>query len=871
MLLKEINNQWQTSNIRIGASIDSQLGLELDSIVVVATNITENSNFNINKYDTVLFTDLDDKTYCMMVAKYQKKYISYNPIVFEYEIHLMSLTKRFENIPMPCRAITNIGQNRTVEFFIKQGLDYYEKDYSWNGLTKIFENYDLSVQSTEMPIELTTMICPEMQFNKPTLRQYLDSLYQLAGCISVLKFKQVGGGGGYFYLSYLDLNERKSAIDLTYVNDMTETNPAEDYASEVETQLDKVISKDEKIEYQVLKSEDGFVHTGNAVILTDSPIYDIKKVYPFNFNIKITVSAHVQNDLIAPTIDRWDDLTLWFNNETLKLDSASGQTIISESYDISKFIVIDQVYQSLETATTKFGSGQYYQEGLYTNNTLSYKRGDNKIDGLFDYQKKTWLLDNNDIERIKTVIYQSVIRGLIQDLVGHYYTLHFTPSGLPAGDYIVSFTEERLKQNSHLLSTDIDYKSIYFRVHYLDFEANKMRLEREKDRTHNVIATTNQSDSNINMSSFIARQKEVINQSGNPILEFSALVPMKYNSTIHYEVGQTFDIDWVLVALEKACFIDSVFYKGVFTKNYVCENLFTQIERDKRYFTIANNDVVVRHELRVVDYGVDVETTLTKYDLDSEDALICLPMTWAKITSKIDENTSLKAVLVPDLVNENNIIAYTVAPLDNVSVGVARTGNTLEYNSSQVPTLEYVKYADDNGECENITIGLYNNIPNYKTFADNYPKATAINNIDSQTPNFEFDLENDPDMTGIPFFKDNREHLKVTHQHRYMSLNSNVIIGPAFAKLLTNSNIGQILTNEIVTNRTKTDGYNVYTNASSVVFYDGDKFYLKLQKGGSSTGKNLIVFCDEGLILGVNDFDTLTEDTNGIAYITLYK
>ena len=67
---------------------------------------------------------------------------------------------------------------------------------------------------------------------------------------------------------------------------------------------------------------------------------------------------------------------------------------------------------------------------------------------------------------------------------------------------------------------------------------------------------------------------------------------------------------------------------------------------------------------------------------------------------------------------------------------------------------------------------------------------------------------------------------------------------------------------------TDTKNYSAFSNASQLVRFDGNSFYLKLTPGNLSiTGKNLLVWCDEGLILGVNNFDTLA--INNVLYLTL--
>lgn len=883
MYLDEINGKYSVSSIRLGAPVDTQLGSELDSIAIVLTQVDE---IDIHQNDIVEYEDFDGTKYQMIVAKFQKKYVSFNPVKYDYEVYLMSLTKKFEYIPMPSRTTTNIGQNRTVEFFIKQGLDYWEDDYEDPDSGALYPHLDIS--QTEMPTKLTTMVCPELKFEKPTLREYLDALYQLAGCICVLKYKKVtivvdaihdiSYSLPVYYLSYLDLNERKSAINTNYIDEMYENESADGYASDLETQIDSFISANVKTEYQVLKSNDGYVDTNNACLILDNPIYDLKSVLPRDYELTFSMIINQYGyprstptgtpDTSKPYVDRNYTMNFWYKNGTLKYGGSSG-TVIKQNFDIDiiKYIVLEDIYNALDTAANGvFDSNQQYEATLYKNDALCWKRGGNSIEAFFKFQSKSWIFGTNDVTHIQSIIFQALMKKLFTTLNEHYTIYIDSSSGVAMGYYNMKFTQSGI-QNGTYLSCDADEKKLSFKVKYIPTISSKNRTEKDSNKPHHII-NTNNSDGNIDISSFLARTKEILDQSGNPSLEFNAIVPNGAEVEgvpVKYEIGQIYN-DYVLIALEKVCFLDYIYYKGVMTKNYVCENMFTQIEKDKRYYSLtSSSESVIRHEYRKTKLLLSLSNEREEYELNSIEGIIAKKVEWIKITSEITNNDAdnLECIKIPNLTNEDNMISYTIEPLDNAVVGIAIDGTI---DGTSIPAIQYVKYVDDNGETTNIRLDFFNSIPNETTFAKYYPRTDAIPNINTQTEMFSIELEKD---NGVPFLKDNRENLRVTFQANFESTEPDLIIGPYFSKLLTKDAfyIYQVLTNDVMTRKTNTNNYTKYSKQA--IFYDGDYFYICLSPYYLTSGSNLAVFCDEGLVLGINNFSQ--HATGGNTYLIISR
>ena len=794
MLFREINDKYSTDKIRLGYSSTYVLGDELDSASVFLTNI---DNIEINPYDMIELTDLKGNKSYYLVASYVKEFATFNePYKYNYQVNLMSLTKKLETILLPNLAITNIGQNRVVRYYIKKYANFYFKE----------------LNDFEIPEKLENMTCPEFTFNQSTLREVLDALYSLAGCLVKLDYRD-----NKYILTYQDLNERKSEMNRKYIATMASSATADNYVSSLESDLDNFISKDSLIEEQILKTEEYAFDSRNAKILLTHKIYDILNAKIKKVLVDLRVHAKGYKDGYGVgTLTEFKDV-----NYIENLGTASDGVEIKD-IDITDHIVNERVFNSLKTLK----SGKYnpitMHNTLYKNNTLFFKRGDNKIDNFTFYQTGNldWLLSQDDtafnqlirhyVNENKTAIFDSLkFNGIFKGQKAYWIFEPVIDAYNPSLDSVVKVIDS--------------WKNAVLEIEYIPFTSAKINYEKNKS-VHNVEMFNNQSDSLVDIESFSKQSYEKVRQLGNDALEFSARNP---GNDIIYELGMTFD-DYILAKLEITRFLNQTYYKGLLYKNFSNRNIQTILNRQKRYTSLQDmSESVVRHEntktYLKVDFDYSVYPTMEYFQLPK----------YATFTSDLglayEEATG---ALIPTFVKSGNSITYTIEFYDNNAYGIKRSE---DIEKTQIESIEYLKYVNDLGELYDIKISFYDNHIESQDFVKDFPLLT--DNTKGNTLLFA--------TKNINILKDAREHLKISHEIIFKS--DTLIIGNAFASVIGNSDL-----------KVKKVDFKVDEYTDTSIYKNNYDFTYTLNGGtrfNAEVGKNYILFNDNGLVLGINNFN----------------
>lgn len=293
MRFKEVLGTYDVTNVRVGHVVTNNISSELDSLTVILTNI---SKINIQSYDIVEFTDENDDVTYWLVGNIDKTFMTYTePYLYEYVIDLISPTKLLE-IPIPSHSITNVPySNRGIKRFVEDAIKMYFKIDGLNGRYKnyisveaVFYDYGKStiVDNTTIQkfIDYNDGHAPECTFEKPTLREYLDYLFGFVGYISRV---QIIPYNDYSYKAIvypMNLNPEGNEINSDYIVEIKEQMQAENYITQIENNMDEVISPTPVTEYLKIKCEEPVMNEKNACLLTQYKMYDVK-------NFKVIINS----------------------------------------------------------------------------------------------------------------------------------------------------------------------------------------------------------------------------------------------------------------------------------------------------------------------------------------------------------------------------------------------------------------------------------------------------------------------------------------------------------------------------------------------------------------------------------------------------
>jgi len=276
----------------------------------------------------------------MCVSHYQSTVSKYSqPEIYNYEIEIVSPTIKLQRIVLPNRLITQplVGQKNTVKNQFRKYIDTY-----WYG--DFFPEHAFRKKfllSTKLNQLLNdTRVCPEFQWNRPTLFEVLNDLLSVYNCVVTMDDQNT--------ISYIRLDEKNDPVDDTKLNDIVIRRSANDYTTDIETELKNAVSNyvNAVSPWITPRSMSGAIVTDEDLnLILGKPIYGIQKV------------------MVAFT-------------------SSSGTPY---SFDITEYVVGKPLYD-LAGASNATG----VVTGNLKRNRLYYTQGADAIQGL-DFNERAWL------------------------------------------------------------------------------------------------------------------------------------------------------------------------------------------------------------------------------------------------------------------------------------------------------------------------------------------------------------------------------------------------------------------------------------------------------------------------------------------------
>ena len=306
-----------------GIIINEKLSEKLDSGFMTIVNSPE---ISIEPMDRVVITSGSYQKN-MLVSEKKRRTKKYKTL-FNYDVPLISPTIQLQRIVLPNRSVTQplSGLPITIEEVIIDYVDLYT---------------DFTVSTALLSIT-SGVICPEFQWNRPTLFEVLnDLLREVDAVVTMTSFTEI---------SYLLLSEDGNAIDDDWT-DVIETQNIAEYANKIECEVENAIvgyKNSTVTEYIAIKTDNEAIATvENGNIALQNNVYK-----PFKVLARLSIPSY-------------------------SLDVYQA--------DLTGYIVNIDVYNLLEP-----DNSPGWITGSKKRNRFYYEEGSNIIGGL-TYQEDLWI------------------------------------------------------------------------------------------------------------------------------------------------------------------------------------------------------------------------------------------------------------------------------------------------------------------------------------------------------------------------------------------------------------------------------------------------------------------------------------------------
>lgn len=438
-------------------------------------------------------------------------------------------------------------------------------------------------------------------------------------------------------------------------------------------------------------------------------VVDAKNIIPTSTNVMTAPFLSFRsNDKAYLTTE---DLELYVNGNIETIDNLTMHLELSFKYKDSNVSNKENVAININ---------QYLMEETYYNQLLPeerlgklyYTRGGNVIKG-FSYTNKILGIVDSEMS-IQNIINKSV-------------------------DYLNSSSTD--KEYSAYAK---EVRDVKFTIWYKNIGNTRIKVYRDDTKKYDFSLVDNQTSQFINAVAFMQTEREKVNRLGNDI------------RTITYVYKNLYDIpnlndyidDYYLASKEVAHFKDYYIFKGIFSKNYIQQNLYYGLKSRTRFtnFEMANNSVL-RNENIVKNIYFTTENTkpsatsekrlcnyiarnYASYDTSNYWDESSKGIKQIVATSTFADKTKKSYYLQPSIYSLDKGVVVSLRYYDNINVGMSiDTQNVVlgvKYNQ------EYVSYVDENGELTSVKFDFYSKYGSkYESLSpqSNYDETNAYPNI----------------------------------------------------------------------------------------------------------------------------------------------
>lgn len=786
---KNANTTDRTFYADEGSTLTENYNETLDSAVIRLSHLP--ASLNIEPFDKVVLHDevtykpnillpaiprLSDRYMC--VDTYTETMESLDPVLYSYEIHLFSETKELEGVVLPNLSITQLpdGTSRSVWYYLHQFLDVLYCPYRYTeavgGVNGIENKYYFA---NRVQTKFSSIDCPEMQWNNPTLREVLNDLMMVGDCIVVMKNNVI---------DYIDLTEKKNAINTNKVNYIQKSQSSEDYVSELkmemlnvmQTSLPNVKSTVDRVEYLTFKADDGgyVVTEENMCLFTQYPILKIKHLY-------MTWQVYDENSEYF-TMYKCDLRNLAFKN-------GNYENFVYEYTQYSALPVRRWNQASLSEVTQ--------------NVAVYYKMGSNIISGFNTLSKKIWTMTDKEttLTRFKNAI-PDVALNLLSDRISSN-----------------DMEGKENEQNS--------WFSTFFTIEYETTADAVFGAGKSDAPTHNRTVVDNQTNSFVDAYNQGFMEYQKANRLGNHQLFINARYTDNWSSLI--KIGDYYN-DSIIFQTQYQIYKEHIEVNATATKDYILKDYFTGVKARIRSWKIADeSQSFTRHELQKYylefsktqkSVNTEITNTVAYYFLSSLYSDYLRPLKYCFINGEDTAGYNYPAYdkyysveLLGRIVG--NSVVFTFGFDDNFTACGKRISSSFDASSDINPStretatvvdlfdikksyidnyggvpLEDTRYVDNNGEMKKVKYWFtYDYIK--PTLPAERLAATPTTTSSNQEKTFfgtvlQYPITTDVFSSYIKFYKekyfykDNREIIKLSTQFEFCSDTHDIVFTKKF-------------------------------------------------------------------------------------------
>ena len=688
MTLREINNKYESSNVRWGRAKTQTLSTEIDSSIIVISN---SDKLDIQGDDLAELLNEQGQYEYWLVADKQEDYVSFQaPYKFQYTIQLMSLTKLLETMFLPSMTITNIGQNRTIYTYI------------YNAVTRYFKtSYNFNITFSSGLNALTSnVVAKEHTFSEPTLREYIDWLLSSVGAICTLKMTK-SNGVYFFVLDYLKLSSAPSQIG-GYITNITTGQDSEAYVSRILQTSDDIISQQTIKEYLKESTTEPILNTDTAQLRLTRKAYDFKNLKVLNVGFRIRL------------IDRFT----YNGNETTHYNSNNDNDVPSKiTIDISDYTVTQEEYSTLfapnpSSYNTAAGVKGFYtlMSNKYLTNTLVWDRGKNAITNL--HYIKTWKelwIDYNTGTSIENAIRRKIWEWFkttypnkgVDNVLGEILNAGVWPDNQLTKTITIDPSVPQYSSVYWWVVDNIDYEydEQLFEVEYQPYFSPKIVEQSERRNAIYSVDTNTNAKTDILLQ--LDRNKEKLNQLACDYKIMTAITKVTNDDyTPKISVGQYWldenNKKYILTKLETAVNPSFIQYKGTLSLNFSNAIIDTSLNREKRYYAYANTEIVTRKENIVKKFNIALTSSVSQ---DQVKAVI--PADSCRISFSYDSHPIGYYLLPIVSIYNDRMISFEIQTMDNISITSVKGDSITGGYQNKV-----LKYVNDNAEFNNARVNF---------------------------------------------------------------------------------------------------------------------------------------------------------------------
>lgn len=541
--------------------------IEVEPFDVVTIYSTDSSNIKINERK-------------MCIASCQETQTSLNPPIYQYQIELCSETKLLEGIPLPSLAITrNLFAPRSIYYYLEKYLHEFSPRYDSNADFGAFGykyafGHNIFNENESVYSKFNSIECPEMQWNKPTLREVLNDLMMVADCIPVVHNDVI---------DFMDISQNlgeATTAQKSKINYITRSVSSDDYVSGLRMNVINAINGS-------LPGGMGVVNYGDA----NTPIDCTNVIEEIPFKNSEAYLLTTENVRVETTYPIWKlfycEAIIKFGLTIHAYNAQGNYTTITAGLRHSIKLYSSTVkhimeYNEWRTKDVYYNPFSAYPDNNlnsdYQNRSLYFVRGDNKILNFNGKTENSFLWIQNQTSIIQLMLNQLLpkrdqyARDYLLSTYGSSYTF-IDSSFIRAPDYM-----------------DFRFKISYETNADTTFETTKSSMP-----TNKRVVVDNQSNSYIDVKKQGVLEYLKTNRLGNKIKLINA----------RYDVDEEDIPDIsnlingsVIFSKEILVYENHINANYYATDNYVLKNYFTGVKAKLRSWRLVDNsEAFVREKL----------------------------------------------------------------------------------------------------------------------------------------------------------------------------------------------------------------------------------------------------------------------------------